>query len=108
MAPFEKTLNEGSTARVLLTFLTVTGAQEAPTQFVWRIDTEAGLPVVAPTTESSPEAQHELYLTPNQVAIQDTDLQVEGHILTVMATYGATDGVNSTYRYGVRNLLQVS
>lgn len=108
MAPLEKTLNEGSTARVLLTFLTVTAAQEAPSSFSWRIDTEAGLPVVALTTEGSPLAQHELYLTPAQVAIQDDDLEVEGHILTVMAVYGATDGVNATYKYGVRNLSQVS
>ena len=108
MGAVSVTINEQSTAVLTVNFYDTDDALAAPTSFDWYIDDEDGNQVVAQQTVSSPSASHELTLLPEHNIILDDSKLVEVHILTVIATYGVSDGLTSYYRFGVRNINHVT
>lgn len=97
-------VNEGSTAYLTVTFLDKAGAQAAPTSISYRIDCLTNAQEVKDDTAVVAGASVEITLTPADNAIIAAANSQERRLVTVTATYGASDAVKADYEYRVRNL----
>lgn len=100
-------VNEGSTAYLTVTFLDKDGNQAAPTSITYRIDCLTTGTQVKGDTVVTPAAQVEITLGADDNAIQDQTNENEERLVTIEASYGASDGVKDSYRYILRNLKKV-
>lgn len=95
-------VNEGSTAYLTVAFADKTGAPAVPASVNYRIDDITNNRVIRAVTALSPAASIEITLTPADNAISGA--AAETHRVTVTASYGASDALNSQYDYQVVNL----
>lgn len=103
-----ETVNEGSTCYVTVTFLDKDGNQTAPSSATWEaIDLKSGS-VLQVETALTPAASIEITVPASVNDIYDSTKTEEIRRITVKATYGADDKVNSQYDYRVINLSRVT
>lgn len=100
------TVNENSAARLTVTFLDFDSEQSAPSSVTYRVDTAAGVQL-RDDTSLTPAGQIQITLNAVDNAINDSNLEMEQHVVTVKASYGANDKLNAVFRYNVRNLENV-
>lgn len=105
-------VNEGSTAYLAVSFLDKNGNVEAPASATFRVDGKA--PDATVWTEVLDDADIlpilgtvELVLTPTANALITQDDDYEDRLVTIKATYDASDGVNAEYLYKLKNLAKV-
>ena len=96
--------NEGSTGYVTVSFFDGAGASAVPASLSYRIDDVPSGTEIRGDTSLAPAASVEITLTPTDNQILDDTRIGEVRAITVTATYGATDAVNSAYQYRVLNL----
>jgi hypothetical protein len=100
-------VNEGSTAYLTVTFLDKDGNAEAPTSVTWEVHDVPGGEELQGATAIAAASEIEITLPPAVNAILDDDKEWEQRRVTVKASYGASDAVNSTFDYRVLNLSAV-
>jgi len=101
-------INEKSTAYVTAAFADKAGVAAVPTGVTYRVDCQStGVELVADTAASA-AASVEITIPPTANAIQEPTNDFEVKVVTVTATYGASDQITAAYRYRVRNLSKIT
>jgi len=103
-----QSVNEGSTAYLEVDFLDKDDAAATPSAVTYRIDCLTTGAAVRASTSLTAGSSIEITMTPADNAIQDQANDYERRLVTVEATYGASDSVNSEHEYVVRNLRKVA
>lgn len=102
-------VNEQSTAYVTVSFRDKAGALATPATISYRIDdVETGQEIRDDTAVTPAASSVEITLTPADNTLVNLNRQYEQHVVTVAATYGASDAVRAEYAYEVVNLQQVT
>jgi hypothetical protein len=101
-------VNEDTTAYLTVAFLDKDGAQEAPSSLTYRIDCLTNGQEVKGDTALTPGGSVEITLSAADNAIISQTNGVETRVVTVEASYGASDGLKAEYKYNVRNLKNVA
>lgn len=101
-------IDEETSAYLTVTFKDKDGQQQAPSSASYRIDCLTNDQEVRTDTSLTPAAQIEIHLEPTDNAIINQDNQTETRLVTIKASYGASDGINASYKYNVRNLKKIT
>jgi hypothetical protein len=98
-------VNEKSTAYLSAEFLNKADGQDAPASISYRIDClTSGQEVKGDTPVTPPNGIVEIPLSPGDTAIINTTEDYEVRLVTVTATYGASDALSEEFEYIVKNL----
>jgi hypothetical protein len=98
-------VNERSTAYLSVSFLNKSGALESPASAAYTVhEKETGEELVGETEITPIAALVEIKLGADANTIIHTARESEMHVVTVTATYGENDELNSAYTYWVTNL----
>jgi len=99
-----KRIPEGTTSYLTVDMLDKAGNPAVPTTVSYSIYCLTSKQSVRASTSLTPAAQIEITLTPSDMAILNQANKIERKRVTVVASYGAGDGVNDEYDYQVDNL----
>lgn len=102
-----QTVNELSTAYLTVTCKDKAGVLAVPASVSYRIDCLTTGVAIRPLTALVPASEIEIKLAPADNTMQLAGNVEERRLLTLQASYGAGDGVNSEYEYLVKNLRKV-
>lgn len=103
-----ETVNDGSTAYLVASFLNKSGVAEAPDAISYSVrDLYSGLELRASTTVA-PSATIEIELSPTDNRIIRQSYTREMRLVIVVATFGVGDVLKSVHRYWVRNVAKAS
>jgi hypothetical protein len=100
-------VNEDSTAYLTVTFLDKDGTAAVPSSASYRIDCLTNASEVKDDTVLTPASSIEITLSAADNAIITQTNAIERRLVTVFATYGASDGVKDEYEYNVQNMRKV-
>lgn len=101
-------VNELTTYRIVMEFISEQGAPVTPTAGTYRIDDVISDSVILDSTPFTPSgSQHVLVVDFSDNRIVDTDNTLEERIISVVAQYGTGKQCTGEYRYKVRNLAKV-
>jgi hypothetical protein len=103
-----KHVNEGTTSYLTISCKDKDGVLAAPSAVSYSVYCLTTKQEVRAVTVLAPAAQIEITLTPADTAILATGNKSERKRVTVVASYGAGDGVNDDYDFTVDNLSGVA
>jgi hypothetical protein len=101
-------INEKSTAYVTAAFADKAGVAAVPTAVTYRVDCKSTGAALVAETSASAAASVEIAIPPTANAIQDPTNDFEVKVVTVTASYGASDQITAAYHYRVRNLSKIN
>lgn len=95
-------INEGSTARLAITWLDYDGEEAAPESVSYRVDCTTTGEAVRAETSLTPAATMNLILTPDDTAILGDGTEPEQRVATFVATWdGGAGQTTQEYRFTV-------
>lgn len=95
--------NEGSSGRVVCRFFSSTGQLEVPDSIQYRIDCSDNDEEIRDWTSVTPDSAVAIQLSADDNDTILVNQEIEKHVVTVEATYGA-EKVTDSIDYEVRNL----
>lgn len=99
------TVNEGSSASLIVSFFDADDVAEAPDSLTYRIyDHASGEEIRAETTISPAFAITTIPLTPDDTVIVNSARSQEQRRVTVVASFGVGDALTEEYSFFVKNL----
>jgi hypothetical protein len=98
------TVNEGSSASLVVSFFNADGDPDAPSSVTYRIYDHASGEEIRPDTVVAGFAITTIPLTPDDTVIVNPARSQEQRRVTVVATYGADDQLTDEYSFFVKNL----
>lgn len=101
-------INEKTTASILLKFRDELGEPVVPTGLTYQINTAAGTVVRASTAVTPTTSNYTLNLSVGDNTLIDTTTTDETHIITMTWTYGTNKQGTEDYRYTIKNLQYIT
>ena len=100
-------VNEKTSAIITVIFTDENGGVTTPTGGSYRIDTPAGFAIQAPTAFTPTTNSYDIPLTIANNTLHDSNLTIEGRVVTVTWTYSGSKQGSAEFKYAVRNLKYV-
>lgn len=107
MARIISVINEGSTGYLSVAFYDKANLPALPSSISYTVRCLTTGTVLRAPTSLTPATSIEILLSPSDNAIQQAGNPYETRLVTVSASYGASDAINDDYTYQVRNLVGV-
>ena len=99
-----KTVNERTTAYLVLTFKDKDGNLVTPQSITYNIHCLTNNIEIRGNTSVTPDTSVEITITPTENRIIDPNNKYERRLITVVATYNINDEATAQYEYRVLNL----
>jgi len=100
-------VNEGSFAYLTFSFKNAQGNKVSPNSITWQLHDVASGTILSAEQALTPGLDMTIYLSGGVNTIQNEDLSVETHVLTLKAVFTGSAYYNDQYLFNVRNMLKL-